>query len=169
MRVLALLVAVALQSPSSVAATAVAAGTAAPDRAGAAATVQTVHLVFSHHLDVGLNLGVNFVGFCEGFATKIIQEYFDDFIPLAISLAAEINSELDTSAGAADGRFAYTIHPWIASLYVDCVGWYVQDGCPLNPGKLRCPSGGQVATFDAAVRRGDLLWARLSPHPTFAV
>ena len=39
------------------------------------------------------------------------------------------------------------------------MGWHVQDGCPLNPGKLRCPSGGQVAAFDAAVRRGDLLWA----------
>ena len=140
------------------AAASAAAATAAPDR-GTAAAVETVHLVFSHHLDVGLNEGVNFVGFCEGFATKIIQQYFDDFIPLAISLATEINSELDTAATAADGRFAYTIHPWVASLYVDCVEWYIQDGCPLNPGKLLCPSGAQVAAFDAAVRRGDLLWA----------
>lgn len=126
--------------------------------------VHTVHLVFSHHLDVGLNIGLGIIENCEGFATKVIQEYFDDFIPQAISLAAEINSELDAGpnspgATAVDGRFAYTIHPWIASLYVDCVGWNVQDGCPKNPGKLLCPSAAQVAAFDAAVRRGDLLWA----------
>ena len=58
-----------------------------------------------------------------------------------------------------DGRFAYTIHLWIGSLYVDCVPWSIQDGCPLNPGRLRCPSKLEVAAFDAAVRRGDLLWA----------
>ena len=36
---------------------------------------------------------------------------------------------------------------------------YIEDGCPLNPGRLRCPSAKQVAEFDDAVRRGDLLWA----------
>ena len=44
--------------------------------------------------------------------------------------------------------------------YVDCVAWEVQDGCKvINSGKLRCPSKAKVAAFDAAVRRGDLLWA----------
>ena len=119
--------------------------------------VHTVHVVFSHHLDVGLNEALRFVGFCEGFATKIIQEYFDDFIPHAIALAQEINGDLDD--GSTDGRFAYTIHPWIASLYVDCVPWDIQDGCPFNPGTLKCPDASQVADFDAAVLRGDLLWA----------
>jgi hypothetical protein len=126
--------------------------------------VHTVHLVFSHHLDVGLNLGINVVEFCTGFATTVIQVYFDEYIPLAMRLAAEINSELETGAGTAgtgtNGRFAYTIHPWIASLYVDCVAWKVQDGCEFeNTGQLRCPTPAQVAAFDAAVRRGDLLWA----------
>ena len=124
--------------------------------------VHTVHLVFSHHLDVGLNLGVNLVEFCAGFATTIIQVYFDKYIPLAMKLATEINSELESGkagSGVADGHFAYTIHPWIASLYVDCVAWDIKDGCELNSGQLRCPSEAQVAAFDAAVRRGDLLWA----------
>ena len=120
--------------------------------------VHTVHLVFSHHLDIGLNKALRFVGGCSGFATKIVQQYFDDFIPKAIALAAEVNAGLG-SAERADGRFAYTLHPWIASLYVDCVAWDVADGCPLNPGRLHCPNATQVAAFDAAVRRGELLWA----------
>ncbi len=65
-----------------------------------ASSVDKVHVVFSHHLDVGLNEALRFVGFCRGFATKIIQEYFDDFIPRAIRVAKEINEELgeDTSS-----------------------------------------------------------------------
>ena len=113
--------------------------------------VHTVHLVFSHHLDVGLNKALQFAQFCNGFATKIVQQYFDDFIPRAISIAKELNDDEDS--------FAYTLHPWIVSLYVDCVPWDVPDGCPLNPGKLRCPSKAQVGEFDDAVRRGHLLWA----------
>ena len=82
-------------------------------------SVRTVHLVFSHHLDVGLNEALRFVGFCEGFATKIIQEYFDTFIPRAMRIAKKVNSDIDPREK--DGRFAYTIHPWIVSLYVYCV------------------------------------------------
>ena len=123
-------------------------------------TVHTVHLVFSHHFDVGLNEALRFVGFCSGFATKIVQQYFDEFIPLAMRLAEKINSvDNRSSSSTADGRFAYTIHPWVASLYVDCVPWSIEDGCALAPGLLRCPTTAQVAAFDAAVLRGDLLWA----------
>eukprot|EP01051_Picozoa_sp_SAG22_P031955 SAG22_NODE_13222_length_414_cov_0.790476_1_plen_114_part_01 len=86
-----------------------------------------------------------------GFATKIIQRYFDDFIPRAIKLAQEARAE-------GKDRFAYTMHPWILSLYVDCDPWTIEDGCPLNPGTLRCPSKAELAAFDAAVRRGDILW-----------
>jgi len=123
------------------------------DRSGgtAPADVQKVHLLFSHHLDVGLNEGLEQTEFCKGFATKIIQEYFDRFIPRAIRLAEEMRGGKDS--------FAYTIHPWIASLYVDCVPWSIHDGCRFNPGQLKCPSADQVSKFDAAVRRGDLLWA----------
>ena len=56
-------------------------------------------------------------------------------------------------------RFAYTIHPWIASLYVDCDAWEVEDGCPDNPGLLKCPSAEDIAKFDQAVKQGDILWA----------
>jgi len=117
----------------------------------APADVHKVHLLFSHHLDVGLNEGLEQVEFCKGFATKIIQEYFDYFIPRAIRLAEEMRGSKDS--------FVYTIHPWIASLYVDCVPWSIHDGCRFNPGRLKCPSAEQVSKFDAAVHRGDLLWA----------
>ena len=126
-------------------------GQGAPPLAAAPEDVHTAHLLFSHHLDVGLNIGLDVTEFCLGFATKIVQEYFDDFIPRAIRLANELRDGPD--------RFVYTVHPWIVSLYSDCVPWSVPDGCPLNPGLLRCPSEAQVAAFDAAVRRGDLVWA----------
>jgi len=114
--------------------------------------VHTVHLLFSHHLDVGLNAGLEETEFCDGFATKIIQEYFDDFIPRAIRLADDMKDSAEP--------FAYTIHPWIASLYVDCVPWDILDGCKGRAsGQLRCPSQQQVASFDEAVRAGRLLWA----------
>ena len=71
---------------------------------------------------------MRFVGFCRGFATKIIQEYFDDFIPRAIRIAKETNGESPRRPHNATDSFAYTIHPWIASLYVDCVPWDIQDG-----------------------------------------
>lgn len=117
-----------------------------------ASEVHTVHVVFSHHLDIGLNEGVRYAAFCAGFATKIIQEYFDTYIPRAIRVASDLRDDDDY-------RYAYTIHAWIASLYVDCVAWEIPDGCPHNPGKLICPTEAEVGAFDDAVRRGDLLWA----------
>ena len=70
-----------------------------------ASKVERVHVVFSHHLDVGLNEALRFVGFCRGFATKIVQEYFDDFIPRAIRIAKEVNSDLHE--GGSDGDVSH--------------------------------------------------------------
>lgn len=39
------------------------------------------------------------------------------------------------------------------------MSWDIDDGCALSPGKLRCPSDQELAAFDGAVRRGDILWA----------
>jgi hypothetical protein len=113
--------------------------------------VTKVHLVFSHHLDVGLDLALKATEDCVGFATKILQRYFDEFIPRAIMLANE--------ARAAGGpRFIYQIHPWVVAMFMDCVSYTVQDNCPLNPGRLRCPNAAALGEFEAAVRRGDLVW-----------
>lgn len=115
--------------------------------------VKKVHVLFSHHLDVGLDIGLKLTEDCVGFATKIIQRYFDEFIPRAIRLAQEMRTK------SSKDRFAYTMHPWILSLYVDCDPYTIRDDCPLNKGTLRCPSTAQVAAFDDAVLRGDILWA----------
>ena len=65
--------------------------------------VRKVHVLFSHHLDVGLDIGLKLTEDCVGFATKIIQRYFDEFIPRAIRLAQEMRAK-----GSQD-RFAYTM------------------------------------------------------------
>jgi polygalacturonase len=115
--------------------------------------IHKVHVLFSHHLDVGLDIGLKLTEDCVGFATKIVQRYFDDFIPRAIKLANELRAKRSKD------RFAYTMHPWVLSLYVDCDPWTIEDDCPLNKGTLRCPSKTELAAFDSAVRRGDILWA----------
>ena len=85
-----------------------------------------------------------------GFATKIVQRYFDIFIPRILRLAEE--------QAAHPEPFVYQIHSWIASLYVDCVPWRVRTDCPANPGTLRCPSPAAVARFDKAVRNGTIAY-----------
>lgn len=116
--------------------------------------VASVHVVFSHHLDVGLDLPLKDTSDCVGFATKIVQRYFDEHIPRAIRISQEM-----ASAGHTTDRLRYQVHAWMASLYVDCVPWRVRDGCPLNPGSLRCPDAASVEAFDAAVRRGDIVYS----------
>ena len=112
--------------------------------------VHTVHLVMSHHLDVGLDLPMKVTTNCAGYATKIVQRYFDVFIPRILALAEQARAE--------QLPFAYQIHAWIAALYVDCVPWRVKDACPNNPGVLVCPSAAAVAGFDAAVRAGTIVY-----------
>ena len=137
--------------------------------------VHTVHLIFSHHLDVGLDLPNKVDANCVGFATKIVQRYFDIFIPRAIRVAAEMRQNATAAMGPAmmernadpsqqgaaapHDRFRYSIHPWIGNLYVDCVPWSVADGCSAAFATIRCPSPAAVAAFDEAVTIGDLVYA----------
>ena len=114
--------------------------------------VTSVHLVFSHHLDVGLDLPQKITTDCVGFATNIVKRYFEVHIPRAIRIADELR------ALGSEDRLSYSVHAWIASLYVDCVAWRVKDGCVLNPAFISCPSPAAISTFDAAVRRGDIVY-----------
>ncbi len=124
--------------------------------------VHMVHLVFSHHLDVGLDLPLKLVTNCVGFATTITQRYFDEYIPRALRLAqasrepTAVSLHGSTSASTSD-RFVYQVHSWIASLYVDCVAWSVADGCRDSPAQITCPSPEEVAQFGRALVRGDIV------------
>lgn len=118
--------------------------------------VRHVHLVFSHHLDVGLDVNPNKITKgCVGFATSIVRRYFDTYIPRAIDMANKMRLRTTSSR-----RFSYQIHPWIANLYVNCVSWSVSDGCEnLSVSSVSCPSEEDVERFDDAVRRGDIVWS----------
>ncbi len=114
-----------------------------------------MHLVFSHHLDVGLDLPDKNVTNCVGFATSIVNRYIGEYIPRAIRVARAIK------AGGNPDRLRYSVHSWIANLFVDCVPWRVADGCraPFDPTKITCPTPEAVADFDQAVIDGDIVFS----------
>ena len=214
----------------------------------AAADVHTVHLIYSHHLDVGLDLPLKTTWDCVGFATKIVQRYFDSFIPRAIKIANQLRAEghqelfkyrcrapgcpvlpacgfgtaaavrtamppapcrigsarrrqptvlvlvlvLVASAAAAAAPAApapapaclpvymlpdttgcscrYTVHPWIASLYVHCVSWSIKVhrySCPsCSCTQLNTAMGGvRCGVFAYSVHRHtDSMRGVLDPH-----
>lgn len=150
-------------------------------------TVKKVHLVFSHHLDVGLDLlPFKTTKRCVGYATQIVQRYFDEYIPRAVSLGARARARARAHARGVQqqqqqqqqqpqpprppqpqqqqlSRFVYQVHAWIALMYVDCIPWhdapFPPDLCPATTGTLRCPTSKQVASFEAAIKAGDIVWA----------
>lgn len=115
-------------------------------------SVAKVHLVFTHHLDVGLDLALKSTVDCVGFATKILQRYFDDFIPRALKLSREAR------LASPPFQFRYQIHSWVGAMFINCTSYTVQDNCPLNPGTLKCPTPAAVAAFETAAQNGDLVW-----------
>jgi hypothetical protein len=56
-------------------------------------------------------------------------------------------------------RLRYQIHSWIGSLYLDCVPWSIADGCANPNATIVCPSATERATFIAALRSGDIVFA----------
>jgi hypothetical protein len=93
-----------------------------------------------------------------------LQRYFDVYFPAAIKTAQQLRQR------GGKERLIYTTHPWLVSLYVDCQDSLV----PTLPGmkhflannettqainvSLHCPSAAALATFEAAVQRGDIAW-----------
>ena len=116
--------------------------------------VTKVHLVFSHHLDVGLDLlPGKITDDCVVFATNIVKRYFEIHIPREISLGTRL------AASHPQLRFKYLVHAWIANLYVDCVPWHASDGCDDNPANIICPTNEEVKAFDEAVRKGIIVYS----------
>ena len=78
------------------------------------------------HLDVGFT----------NTSTIVVNEYFDDYFPLAIK-TAEQSKELGLS-------FIYTTHAFLVSLYLDCPKYM----------NLHCPNQTSINAFLKALKNG---------------
>ncbi|KJE93927.1 hypothetical protein CAOG_004643 [Capsaspora owczarzaki ATCC 30864] len=115
--------------------------TAATSAAGVdPASIKTVHVVYSNHLDVGF--ADNEVGEL-GFAANVVNTYFTDWFPKAIN-----TSDAMRALHGGKDRYIWLTQAWLVSLYLDC---------PTGM-KLSCPSAQDKAKFELAVRRGDITW-----------
>ena len=99
--------------------------------------ITTVHLIQSNHLDVGYTDD----------AVNVINLYFDQYFPRAAQVGAELR------ARDGDERLRWMTQTYLVSLFLDC---------PTGLG-LHCPNATAVATFEAAVRAGDIVWQAF-PH-----
>jgi len=101
--------------------------------------VRNIHVIFSNHLDIGFHSNIEGV---PGTDAAVITRYFRDYYPAAIAVAEELRQR------PGQHRFRYLTHSFLVSLYLDC---------PSQIG-VYCPNGEEVAAFEAAVLRGDILW-----------
>ena len=136
--------------------------TAAAPPAAPPAVNHSVHIIFTHHLDVGLDLlPLKTVADCAGYATQIVQRYFNVHIPRALRLAKESRARVVESPETQLPRFVYQLHSWIVLLYVDCTPWIAPVPraplCPKSSGTLVCPSSAAVAELERALRDGDVV------------
>lgn len=86
--------------------------------------LRKIHVVFKTHLDVGFT----------DFAARVIQRYFEDFIPKALQLAQTLRETSETD------RFVWTTGSWLIYQY------------------LEQASARQRADMEAAIINGDLVW-----------
>lgn len=86
--------------------------------------VQRIHLIFKTHLDLGFT----------DFAHKVVERYFEDFIPRAIALAKQVREE-----GAAE-RFVWTTGSWLIYEY------------------LEQASSAARTRMEEAIASGDVIW-----------
>ncbi|XP_033729575.1 uncharacterized protein LOC117318725 [Pecten maximus] len=106
------------------------------------AEIDTVHMIFMTHLDVGYD-GVTRTGFIN----NILNTYFHEYFPRAINLSQQLRTDEYVE------RFVYTTHPWLVSLFLDCPRNLV-----LNNITLKCPNETAVEHLKAAIVRGDITW-----------
>ena len=100
---------------------------------------KTVHVINSCHLDIG---------FADSSA-NIINRYFDDHIPRAVSVAEELRA----SSVAGLDKLGFMFQSWVLSFYLDC---------PPHMG-LHCPSDQNITRVEQAIRDGDITWHAF-PH-----
>ena len=64
-------------------------------------------------------------------------------------------------------RLPFLMQPWITSLYVDCPPNMVFDASP--NATLICPTKEEVTRYEAAIRRGDILFQAVPTPPNISV
>ena len=101
--------------------------------------VDTVHLLFMSHLDVGFT----------GLINEVLQSYISSHFPRAAALSAAMRA---ACKGPKCDAFVYTTHPWLISLYLHCPAW------TLAGVRLECPTQQQQADLRASLVSGDLLF-----------
>ena len=101
--------------------------------------IHTVHVVFSTHFDVG----------CAWNVHTVMDLFFHRYIPQILNVQEGLR-EMGYSE-----RLPYLMQPWISSLYVDCPPNMVFDASPNST--LICPTKDEVARYEDAIRRGDIL------------
>ncbi|KAJ8302871.1 hypothetical protein KUTeg_019267 [Tegillarca granosa] len=82
-----------------------------------------------------------------GFIDNILNKYFKEYFPRAISLAEQLKN------GHYHEKFIYTTHPWLVSLYLDC-----PPDLNLAEIKLQCPTAVEVSKFEEAIKAGYITW-----------
>ena len=103
--------------------------------------IKVVHVINSCHLDIG------FADSSEG----IINRYFDHHFPLAAQEGKEFRS--GSLTGPHPKNLNFMFQSWVVSMYLDC---------PPGMG-LHCPNATEIATFEEAVKAGDITWHAF-PH-----
>jgi hypothetical protein len=86
--------------------------------------VKKVHVIFKTHLDIGFT----------DLASKVEQQYINEFIPKALALNEELKAE-----GSAD-RYVWTTGSWLIDAY------------------LKQASPDAVKKFETALEQGDISW-----------
>ena len=117
------------------------------------ATIHTVHVVQSCHLDMGF----------ADFSTNIINRFFYEHFPLAIKTAAALKQR------GGDEALTFAVRPMLLSLYLNCPAhfphlpadsfpWSSPFATMTTPRPLRCPNSTEIAAVREAITQGTIVF-----------
>ena len=101
--------------------------------------IDTVHVVFMNHLDVGFN--VNDPNGTLGFSHNVVNYYFTHYFPMAVAVGDNCTQLYNVS-------FTWTTHVWLISMYFDC---------PPNM-QLHCPTQSEMDYIEYGINQGYIRW-----------
>lgn len=121
--------------------------------------VDTIHIVFSNHLDVGYHRGFDSVSCAKDkscLIQSVLNEYWHVYFPLAIDVAERLENDFP------DHNITYNwmTFPFLVSLYLDC-----QDD---NKFGLKCPTKEAKNKFLDGVSKG-YIWFNAFPFNRYGI